>query len=75
MVAPPAQSAGYVANETEPRAVRQTIKYRDKNGEDHDVLVPYSPNPKCKKCYGRGYLGLNVIMGGVILCPKCYSKQ
>jgi len=46
----------------------QTIK--DKNGSE--VKLPYPPKKNCKKCYGRGYVGTNVITGRFVICTRCY---
>lgn len=35
--------------------------------------VPRPPNPKCKKCRGRGWIGYDVRNEGkTILCGKCF---
>jgi hypothetical protein len=34
--------------------------------------VPFPPKAKCKRCYGRGYIGKDVVSGGLVLCKKCY---
>lgn len=36
-----------------------------------ELKVPHLPKSNCKKCYGRGFLG---IVGNekVIMCNKCY---
>ena len=43
--------------------------------EGNKLLAPYKPNKKCKKCFGRGWLGKDVINGGLIVCYKCYPKH
>lgn len=45
---------------------------KDKMGNEKPV--PFPPNPKCKKCYGRGYVGLDIKHGGLVLCIKCYRS-
>jgi hypothetical protein len=30
---------------------------------------------ECKKCYGRGYLGYNIITHKVVACPDCFEEQ
>lgn len=36
--------------------------------------VPFPPKPNCKKCFGRGYIGIEAKTGnqGILLCKKCY---
>lgn len=41
---------------------------------DFEIQVPRSPNPKCKKCYGKGFIGKNEKTGKPILCHKCYKN-
>ena len=43
---------------------------KDKNGTE--IKCPYPPKKKCKKCYGRGFIGTNAITGRLIICRKCY---
>lgn len=38
----------------------------------HAMKVPFSPKPKCKRCYGRGYVGNDAKTGDMIVCRKCY---
>ena len=33
---------------------------------------PWAPKKNCKRCYGRGYVGLNVATNEMIPCRKCY---
>lgn len=44
----------------------------DKNGVA--ITLPYPPKKDCKKCYGRGYSGTNVVNGRLIICRKCYPR-
>ncbi len=32
------------------------------------------PNPGCKRCHGRGYIGRDVVSGNVIEC-RCVKKR
>ncbi len=32
------------------------------------------PNPGCKKCHGRGYIGRNVLTNKIIMC-QCVKKR
>jgi hypothetical protein len=36
--------------------------------------VPYPPKSGCKKCYGRGYVGIQHVgkQPGILYCKKCY---
>lgn len=36
------------------------------------VKVPWEPAPNCKKCYGKGVVGKDLVTGAPILCSKCY---
>jgi len=64
------------------------LKSKDDNSKMKELKEIYSkdnsivyfkerpnPNPKCKKCYGRGYIGKNIITGKLQLCPKCIYKK
>jgi len=44
----------------------------DKNGTN--VKLPYSPKNDCKRCYGRGYTGINLKNGRFVICNRCYPK-
>ena len=51
-----------------------TVTRYDKNDKrvEVKVRVPFPPNPKCKHCYGRGYLGLVAGTKEIMPCRKCY---
>lgn len=68
------QSPTYTINteKTPNIATEEPIKLKDTEG--NVLIVPYKPKPKCKKCFGRGRLGKDVINGGLIACTKCYPK-
>lgn len=68
-VAETIQSSGGNIKESKPEPVELTIK--DMSG--NEIVVPFLPNPKCKKCFGRGYIGRNVLRDLPVLCPKCYK--
>jgi hypothetical protein len=36
--------------------------------------VPHAPNPKCRKCKGRGYVGRDIKSGNILFCGKCYHE-
>ncbi len=38
----------------------------------HAMKVPFPPNEKCKRCYGRGYVGNDTKTKEMIVCRKCY---
>ena len=42
------------------------------NSKGKKFNVPFPPNPNCKKCYGRGYIGYNAKTSIMIPCKKCY---
>ena len=43
-----------------------------KDIKGNQMKVPYPPKINCKKCYGRGYIGTDVITNELIVCRKCY---
>ena len=45
------------------------------DSKGNNFEVPYAPNPKCKKCYGRAYIGYETKSQLVILCHKCYPPK
>jgi hypothetical protein len=36
--------------------------------------VPHAPNPNCRKCKGRGYMGRDIKSGNILFCRKCYNE-
>ena len=36
------------------------------------LRAPWAPNKKCKRCYGRGFVGLDAHTTELIPCRKCY---
>jgi hypothetical protein len=44
---------------------------KDRNGTQ--VKMPHPPKQNCKKCHGRGYIGINAKDGRFIFCHKCYT--
>lgn len=72
---PPSPPATYELKKDvtgEPPEKRGVQTIRDKNGAE--VKLPYPPKKDCKKCYGRGYLGMNAKTGRLIICGKCYHR-
>lgn len=63
-----------------PPAIRgpQVLKAvtTDLSGSRLDIpfKVPYPPKANCKKCFGRGYRGIQTVGGqkGILYCKKCY---
>jgi hypothetical protein len=52
------------------------IRYNEKNEKQViPVKVPYAPKPKCKECLGRGYVGVDLKTGRVVICKKCYPMR
>lgn len=43
-----------------------------KDSRGREFRVPFPPKSSCKKCHGRGYVGINIKNDGIILCQKCY---
>ena len=49
------------------------IRYNEKNEKQVlPVKMPYAPKPKCHTCKGRGYIGIDLKTGRVVICKKCY---
>lgn len=73
---PPPPKPEYVLVEDvtgKPPPVRGVQTLKDNKG--NEFKVPFLPNPKCKKCYGRGFTGhinLSSHIIGMLLCLKCY---
>jgi len=40
--------------------------------EGNKLNAPWAPNPNCKKCYGRGFVGRELDTSVLIPCRKCY---
>lgn len=51
-----------------PKLGLQILK--DTRGRQFKVSHP--PKDNCKKCLGKGYVGIEVKTDTVLLCPKCY---
>jgi len=54
----------------EPAPKRGPFILKDVKGQS--FKVPFLPNPKCKKCYGRGYVGNEYQTNKIFICKKCY---
>lgn len=58
--------------------VMTAVRYvKDEEGKEKRVelkfKVPMLPNPKCKKCFGRGYIGFDSRQSNALyICKKCY---
>jgi hypothetical protein len=37
--------------------------------------VPFPPKPNCNICNGRGYIGIDLKSGRVVICKKCYPMR
>jgi len=48
----------------------QDIRVLKINGEE--IKVPHPPKVNCKKCYGKGYIGVDHNKKVVFMCHKCY---
>ena len=52
---------------------------QDKNGKQVVIQfkVPYPPKSNCKKCLGRGYLGVIVREDArdIVICKKCFPMM
>ena len=46
-----------------------------KDNRGNEIRVPFAPKSKCKRCWGRGYVGWDALEGGLILCKKCYPMM
>lgn len=43
------------------------------NGDKFEV--PHLPKPSCKKCYGRGWEGIDKKRNFLVMCSKCYRRK
>lgn len=62
-----------------PQVMKAYTEEKDeKTGERKQVVlefkVPFPPKSNCKKCYGRGYVGIIKVgkQQGIAICRKCY---
>lgn len=53
----------------EPPPARGSLYVSNNNG--FKLEVPFMPKSGCRKCFGRGYVGLNPKIG-LVACRKCY---
>lgn len=60
-----------VTGKPPPKRGAQTIK--DLKG--NTIRVPYPPKVNCKKCYGRGYIGMDPHNKTLLICKKCYPMM
>ena len=37
-----------------------------------ELSLPYPPKSNCKRCNGRGHIGVNFFNKNLIACKKCY---
>ncbi len=52
------------------------IRYNEKNEKQTiPIKVPYAPKPKCNTCFGRGYIGVDLKTGRVVICKRCYPMR
>lgn len=42
--------------------------------QDYEVVVNQMPKSSCPKCYGRGYIGRDIIRRELVMCRKCFRK-
>ena len=42
------------------------------NCKDIRVKVPHLPKSNCKKCMGKGHMGVDSKQKKIFMCPKCY---
>ena len=42
---------------------------------ENRVQVPHPPKSNCKKCFGKGYNGIDHKNKKMFLCPKCYPQK
>ena len=61
-----------------PQVLKAVKAYEDKGEKKTKIIefkVPSPPNPKCKKCYGRGYIGFEAGTEDLLICLKCYPEK
>jgi len=42
--------------------------------KDIKVNVPHAPKNNCKKCFGKGYIGVDNKQKKIFMCQKCYPN-
>ena len=42
------------------------------DGNGNKLRAPWPPKKNCKRCYGRGFVGLDTQSNELIPCRKCY---
>jgi hypothetical protein len=57
-----------VTKQAPPRRGIQVLS----DGKGKQLRAPYPPKVNCKKCYGRGYIGIDTSTGELMPCRKCY---
>jgi hypothetical protein len=49
------------------------VVLEDKEG--NKIRAPWAPKANCKRCLGRGYMGMSTITNVLLPCRKCYPWQ
>lgn len=57
-----------------PQVLKAYTQDKNRKAVTLDFKVPYPPKAKCKKCFGRGYIGIVTVgeQQGICICKKCY---
>jgi len=42
---------------------------------EYKIQVPHAPKSNCKKCMGKGYIGIDNKNKKVFICQKCYPNM
>ncbi len=68
-----------VTGKPPPKRGPQILKVPIKNEKGETILVeakvPRLPKANCKKCFGRGYIGLDLRTSKPCMCNKCYPMK
>lgn len=52
---------------------KEPVVLQDKKG--NKLRAPWAPKAKCKRCFGRGFVGTDTKTNELIPCRKCYPWQ
>ena len=57
----------------EPAVKRGPTILKDSKGRE--FKVPFAPKKNCKRCMGRGFVGIDAKTDQILICRKCYPMM
>lgn len=63
-----------IYNFNDPSELESVQRERLAAGLDPLIEVAREPDPGCKRCYGRGHVGKDVVTGRYVTCRCCRQK-